>query len=788
MKILLGAAMVIALAGIAGESKLSADESQDLSLWYDKPAGNDWSYALPLGNGRLGLMVFGNVDNERLMFNEDSLWSGWAVEDANREGSLEALKKARVLIQQKKNKEADQILLNDFCSLYGYGKKDFGAFQSFFDARLVTGHNPDAATNYHRKLDLEVGIATVSYTYDGVAYKREAFCSHPAQVSVMSFTADKPGQISFTLSATSLHKKIELSAQGNQLILSGQIETGNTNFPGMLFEGRMQVRSNGGNITAKGNSICVKGADSATIIMAGATNYKLEYPKYRGTSPDKKNISALSRIASISYKELRQKHVEDHAKLFGRVDLTLEGVSRSDLPTNERMTAYKKDRTDRGLETLLFQYGRYLLIASSRLGGLPANLQGLWNNSNTPPWNGDYHLNINMEMNYWPAGNANLDECFHPLADWVTDLTKPGAESAKIHYGARGWVAHHCANPWGMTAPGPRRGVHMLEAESGAFISQNIWDHYAFTQDRKYLEKTAWPILKGAALFWIDNLQEVEGGYLAVNPSYSPEHGPLSDGAYYQTMIIWDLFTHCIEAGQILGTDAKLCKQLQELRSRLQPPEIGSYGQICEWRDPNLEKNANKDKHRHVSHMYAVYPGHQIIAGRDKELTSAAIKSMNYRGDAATGWSMGWKINLWARLLDGDHAHKLIGNLISSRLYPNLWDSHPPFQIDGNFGYTAGVLEMLLQSHEQLIDKNESHYNIVLLPALPSVWSNGSVNGLCARGGFIVDLSWKDGKLTKIMLTARQTNSCVISYGSTKKELKVRKGETVHLDGSLAIL
>lgn len=358
------------------------------------------------------------------------------------------------------------------------------------------------------------------------------------------------------------------------------------------------------------------------------------------------------------------------------------------------------------------------------------------------------------------------------MIQWTKDITQPGAKTAKIHYNSRGWVAHHTCNVWGYSSPGPGRGIHMIAAESGAFLCQNIWDHYAFTQDKDYLENTAWPILKGAAEFWLDNLQEVEGGLLAVSPSYSPEHGPLSDGAYYQTMIVWDLFSHCIEAADILGKDAAFSQELIKVRDRIQPPKIGQYGQLCEWRDPKLEKNSNKDHHRHVSHMYSVYPGKQIIPEQHKELTAAAIKSMNLRGDAATGWSMGWKINLWARLLDGDRAHKLIKNFISSRAYPNLWCAHPPFQIDGNFGYTAGVAEMLLQSHTD---------EIVLLPALPSAWATGSVTGLCTRGGFVVDMNWANGTLISATIHNRSGTNCIVRYKTKQLELKLKQGEAVQL-------
>ena len=432
-------------------------------------------------------------------------------------------------------------------------------------------------------------------------------------------------------------------------------------------------------------------------------------------------------------------------------------------PRTFRVKRYAKLRDDRALEVLLFQYGRYLLIASSRPGGLPANLQGLWNNSNNPPWLGDYHLNINLQMNYWPAGPANLDECVEPLMRWLDDLRQPGAKTAKIHYNARGWVVHHVSNVWGFTAPGAVRGIHMMEAESAAFICQNVWDYFAFTQDAEFLRHTGWPLLKGAAEFWVDNLQEVPGGYLAVSPAFSPEHGPLAQGTSWQTMIVWELFGYCIEAGEILKTDGEFCGRLKQLRARLLPPQVGEFGQLCEWMDADLEKNVRKDSHRHVSHLFAVYPGNQITLDGTPELAKAARQSLEYRGDGGTGWSTAWKINLWARLGDGDRAWKLLSQHVAHDTLPNLWDSCPPFQIDGNFGYTAGVCEMLLQSQG-----GEIH----LLPALPKAWPTGSVRGLRARGNLTVDIDWKDGKATRYRITSPQSRAVRVRVNGETKTIQ----------------
>lgn len=741
-------------------------------LWYRQPAVK-WEQGLPLGNGRLGATVFGGVDKERIIYNEDSLWSGWPEPNNDREGADEALRKIRKLLKEKGDlKQVNEIAMAEFCSLYGYGKPDFGAYQSFCEAQLEFEHNSGAISNYQRRLDLSTATATVSYTQGGEDYTRETFCSHPDKVTVMRFHCSKTGGINLALSATSLHSNTGVTVHGNELVLSGQVETGDDDHEGTRFEAKWTVRAEGGEVLSAedGQRVLVRNANTVTILMAGATDYELEYPHYKGDLPEERNRRTLEAAGAKSYDQLRTAHIDDHQRLFNRVDLDLGQPSLTALPTDERLRAYKKARDDRGLEALLFRYGRYLLIASSRSPGLPANLQGLWNNSNRPPWHCDYHLDINLQMNYWPVDSCNLSECADPLVRWVSDLSKPGAKTARVHYDSRGWVAHIVSNVWGFTPPGPNRGIHMLEPVGGAFICRNIWDHYAFTQDREYLENTAWPILKGAAEFWIDNLQEVEGGYLAVSPSYSPEHGPLSDGAYYQTMIVWDLFSNCIAAAEILNVDGDLVRELRTQRDRIQPLQIGQYGQLQEWRDPNLEKHAKSDKHRHVSQMYAVYPGKQIIPGRDDALTRAAVQSMKYRGDGATGWSMGWKINLWARLLDGDHALILVQNLIAGKLYDNLWDAHPPFQIDGNFGYTAGVAEMLLQSHTG---------EIVLLPALPSAWANGSVRGLRARGGYVIDLAWKDGQLTYATILAERDGPLLVRWGEQIWQLQAEPGQTL---------
>jgi len=744
-----------------------------LTLWYQQ-AAQKWEQAVPLGNGRIGMMPHGGTDTEKIIFNEDSIWSGWYEPENDRKGAFAALQKTRKLIAEGASQNQIKQSAMQMCSLHGYGKKDFGAYQSFCTAKLNFGHTPSKVSHYYRDLDLNTSVATVDYQFAGTHYHREYFTSYPDQVAVMRFTADKKSAISFKFSIESLHKKTSVVVKNNRsLFFNGEVNTGNDKHPGVKFQALFDIRTQGGKVSSDGKSIQIKGADSVTIIVMAATNYKLSLAhKYVGTPPEQKNKATFLKLKGKSYEQLKKRHISDYQSLFQRVTFQLNGNDHSDLPTDKRRKKYAKDHNDPALESLMFQYGRYLLISSSRPGSLPANLQGLWCNSNTPPWQCDYHLNINMQMNYWPADSTNLSECMDPVLRWTKDLSLNGAKSAKVHYNTNGWVAHHSCNIWGFTAPGPNRGIHMLEAESAAFLCQNLWDHYAYTADKKLLKSTIYPLLKGAALFWVENLQTNKEGNLCVSPAYSPEHGPLGDSAFYQTMIIHDLFTHCIEAANLLNTDKTFADKLTTLRAKLQPLKIGVAGQLQEWNDDALDQKMHKTHHRHVSHMWAVYPGHQIITSKDKKLATAAKKSMQLRGDQATGWSMGWKINIWARLLDGDHAHKLIKNFIGSRCFDNLWCAHPPFQIDGNFGYTAGVAEMLVQSHSG---------EISLLPALPSDWKSGKITGLKARGNITINLEWKDGQLTNAELTSPRQQTVSVRYKGYQKSFTLKGGETQNI-------
>lgn len=754
---------VVPTKSAVGESSMTnGTREAPLRVWFDHPA-TDWEReTLPLGNGRLGATVFGGVEQERITINEQSLWSGWPEPRNDRPGSFEALQKVRALLRDGRREEAGKLAMVEFMSEKGYGKPDFGCYQAFCDLLLDFAEPAQPVEDYRRELDLDTAIARVSYRVGSTEFQREVFCSYPDQAMALRLSGSTKGAINFRLGLTTPHADSSVVVRDHGLILSGQVATPEGSPAGMKFEARVIVRSEGGELKAEGDGLVLKDADAATVLLVGATNYKLEYPRYLGSPPDMHNRATLASLQDKSWTQLREAHVTDYQRLFRRVALELEGPSESVLPTDQRLARYRKSRDDRGLEVLLFQYGRYLLISSSRPGGLPANLQGLWNNSTKPPWNCDYHLNINLQMNYWPAGPANLAECAEPLMDWLDDLRKPGAQTARIHYNSRGWVVHHVANVWGFTSPGPARGIHMMEAEGAAWICQNVWDHFAFTQDREFLARTGWPILKGAAEFWVDNLQELPDGRLTVSPAYSPEHGPLTQGTFYAIQLVEDLFHNCIEAGGVLGRDREFCERLQGLRERLVPLQVGEHGQLCEWIDADLEANVRKDKHRHHSHLFALHPGRQTTPAGTPELAAAARQSLDYRGDGGTGWAVAWRMNFFARLKDGTRAWDQLSNLLAVRMLPNLWDSCPPFQIDGNFGATAGVAEMLLQSHAGEIE---------LLPALPRSWPTGSVKGLRARGGFTVDLAWQDGRVTDYRIASVEPREVTVLVNDEVKSV-----------------
>jgi alpha-L-fucosidase 2 len=776
--------------GATSAARPAASKTQ---LWYRQPA-TQWVEALPVGNGRLGAMVFGGVAHERIQFNESSVWTGEPHSYAH-PGAYRVLPQLRELLFQGKQKEAQDLAMREFMSIPLTQK----AYQAFGDLTLDFPGIEDAGLSaYRRALDLDKASASVEYAEHGVTYRREVFASWPDRVIVVRLTASKPGSVSFQAGLKSAHDGASVDVlSGGDLAMSGAVASS-----AIHYEARLHVTVSGGQRKEQDGRIVVTGANSATLLLSGATNFK----NYQDVTADPKerNAAVLAAASRKAYAQLQAAHRADHQRLFRRVSLDLGTTPAAGLPTDERIRAFRTG-SDPELVALLFQYGRYLLIAASREGGQPATLQGLWNDSNNPPWDSKYTCNINTEMNYWPAEVTNLAECHRPLFDALKELAASGAVTAKEHYNARGWVLHHNFDLWRGTAP-INASDHGIWQSGGAWLAQHLWEHYLYSGDKEFLRATAYPILRGAALFFVDSLvQHPANGWLVTGPSNSPEQGGLVMGPTMDHQIVRGVFGAVIAASQILNTDAELRQQLAGLRGRIAPDQIGKHGQLQEWIE---DKDNIQDQHRHVSHLWGVYPGGEITPQGTPDLFAAARKSLEYRGDAATGWSMGWKINLWARFLDGDHAYKILQNLIQpasdgrkieyfggvakpaapaephAGLYPNLFDAHPPFQIDGNFGATAGIAEMLLQSNDpqatptSLTSVQQGAGAVVrLLPALPSAFPSGSVTGLRARGGFEIDLAWQHGKLRRATLRAKASGPLTLICADKKAEITAVAGK-----------
>ena len=718
---------LLALAVAVAANVLAGDPTTQ--LWYDKPAANWETEALPIGNGHVGAMSFGGLQHERIQFNEGSLWIG----DEN----------------------------------------DTGAFQAFGDVHVTMDHAD--GTHYRRELDLRSGVHSVSYESGGVQYRREYFASSPARAVVLQFTADRPSALTGTIALTDTHGG-KLTAESSRLMVSGSLERltydtrpkkAKDKAPApeasyalaLQYEAQLVVRHDGGSLAVADGKIAFNGANSVTLYLDAGTDFLQDRGKgWRGVHPHRAITDRLAAATSRSYEKIREEHVKDVQGLFDRVALDLGPTERAvaDLPTDRRLLNYGKGAaSDHALEVLLFHYGRYLLIGSSRAGTLPANLQGKWNQSNQPPWRSDYHTDINVQMNYWPADVANLSECFSPYAEWLNSIREVRKAATRQEFHTRGWTMRAENGIFG--------GSTWQWVESGsAWCMQNLWDHYAFTGDKAYLRTRAYPMMKEVCEFWLDRLKALPDGTLVAPNGYSPEHGPREDGVSHDQQLVWDLFNSTVEAADALSVDRAFRDDLAAKRDRLLGPKIGKWGQLQEWM---VDRDDPKDNHRHLSHLVAVHPGRQITPRTTPELAAAAAVSLNARGDRSTGWSTAWKINLWARLHDGDRAYKLIGNLLhpvgetqvnfstGGGVYSNLFDAHPPFQIDGNFGYTAGVCEMLLQSHAGEIE---------LLPALPRAWPTGRVTGLRARGGFTIDIEWREGKVTRYRVSSAQPHKVKI--------------------------
>ncbi|MCP5535224.1 MAG: glycoside hydrolase family 95 protein [Akkermansiaceae bacterium] len=792
---------------LVSASLVHANELYDRTMWFAKPAESygmksplqSWKvenqkrthkpnpdqawekYGLPLGNGFIGAMIYGGTSYERVQLNEHSIWSGGPgskdfIKDQNKHDAHKHLAEIRALLLKgdKASLKEAQALSTEHLRGLGHDDRDqadvnFGRYQTLGELVIETGHPAESdGLKYRRQLDLTTGVHSVNYQHAGAAFTRTSFCSNPDRVLVLNFSADKPAQQNLKLKFFTPHD-IKPTSEKGVFIASGKL-TNN----GLQIEARIGVVHQGGKVSTSGEGIEVTGADSVSFILVAGTDYAQSYPDYRGVHPAEKNTKTLSSAMALGLDKLKERHIADHKKLHGRVAIDLGETPESirKLPLDERVKLNKKT-ADHDLEELYFQFGRYLLIGSSRPGGLPANLQGIWCNEVIPAWNSDYHLNINLQMNYWPSGPCNLLECQEPLIAYTDSMRKPGAITAKAYSNARGWTANLAGNLWGYTVPHPGKGRPRFWAYfplAGAWLSTHAFEQYAFGVDADYLRQSSWPILSETADFLVDYLYLLPTGELSSTPSWSPEHGPISKGTTADIAMAREALKNAIQAAEVLGEKGQRVESWKTAMAKLVPYKIGQHGQLQEWYE---DIDNPKDKHRHLNHLFGLHPGSQISPVHTPELAKAAKTTLTMRGDGATGWSMGWKINFWARIHDGDHAYLMVRNLLKNGTNPNLFDVHAPFQIDGNFGGCAGIAEMLMQSHYRM-DGGE----IDLLPALPKDWPAGSVRGLLARGGFTVDLAWKNSVPTSVTIKASKAGLVTVRFKGRTWQRQMKAGET----------
>ncbi len=763
---------------------------------------SEWeSQSLPIGNGNIGANILGSVEAERITFNEKTLWRGgpntskgakyyW---DINK-NSAHLLKEIRQAFKDGDDEKAAKITRENFNSLASYEYNDekpfrFGNFTTMGEFYIETGHSHVGMGDYKRVLSLDSAMAVVQYEKDNINFTRKYFVSYPANMLVVKYSADKPGKQNLIFSyAPNPVSEGNIQATGNTGLIYRAILDNNN----MKYTIRIESECKGGTSEVMDGKIHISEADEVVFYITADTDYKINFdpdfndPKaYVGVNPDETTALWMKEAKEKGYDKLLKEHFADYSSLFGRVQLelnpnapmTLEYPGVNDLPTQKRLERYRKGKADYGLEKIYYQYGRYLLISSSRPGNMPANLQGMWHNNVDGPWHVDYHNNINIQMNYWPACTTNLTECMLPFIDFIKTLIKPGAVTAKAYYGARGWTAGISGNIFGFTAPLSSQSMSWnFNPMAGPWLATHIWDYYDYTCDKKFLKETGYEIIKSSAMFAMDYLWKRDDGSYTAAPSTSPEHGPIDQGATFVHAVIREILLDAIEASNILGVDSKLRREWNNVLVNLVPYKIGRYGQLMEW---SKDIDDPKDQHRHVNHLFGLHPGHTVSPVTTPELAEASKVVLVHRGDGATGWSMGWKLNQWARLHDGNHAYTLFGNLLKNGTLDNMWDTHPPFQIDGNFGGTAGITEMLMQSHMGFIH---------LLPALPDAWSEGRIAGICAKGGFDIEIIWSDGKLKEAVISSKNGSRCNLRYGADTLSFKTKKGNSYRItikDGKL---